>query len=252
MMGAIMKKTVDFFFSLRTAIWLLLSLVILLLFGSIMMPLKEEFQSMSMVPLFQWMTGNPIGITWWLWAAVGVLSLLTANTLLCSVESVLKKRGARHWLLVLSPQIIHIGFLFILLAHLLSSYGSFKGMTFVARGSMLQLPNGLIVLFKDVNTNVGPEGYIEDWSADVTYFRGNSEVASDVIRPNKPSFEDGLGIYIKTVRMEPIPTAMIEVSKEPGAPWALAGGILFIVGMATLLVLKIRIEETAERVECET
>ena len=245
MMRTIVKKVIDFFFSLRTAIWLLLSLVILLLFGSIMMPLKEEFQTMSMVPLFQWMTANPLWITWWLWAAVGVLSLLTANTLLCSIESVLKKRGAKHWLLVLSPQIIHAGFLFILLAHLLSSYGSFKGMTFVSQGSILQLPNGLTVLFKDVNANVDQAGYIEDWSADVRYFRGGAEIASDVIRPNEPSFEGGLGIYIKTVRMEPFPTAMIEVSREPGAPWALAGGILFIAGMATLLTLKIRIEEAA-------
>ncbi len=245
MMKGIVKRLSDFFFSLRTAIWLLLSLLVLLLFGSIMMPLKEEFQSMSMAPLFQWMAGNPVGITWWLWAAVGVLSLLTANTILCSIESVLKKKGAKHWLLVLSPQIIHIGFLFILLAHLLSSYGSFKGMTFVVQGSMLQLPNGLTVLFKDVNTNVDPEGYIEDWSADISYFRGTAEIARDVIRPNKPSFEEGLGIYIKTIRMEPVPTAMIEVSREPGAPWALAGGLLFIVGMATLLILKIRIEAAA-------
>ncbi len=239
------KKLSDFFFSLRTAIWLLLSLIILLLFGSIMMPLREEFQSMSMVPLFQWIAGNPAGITWWLWAAIGVLSLLTANTLLCSVESVLKKRKARHWLLVLSPQIIHIGFLFILLAHLLSSYGSFKGMTFVSQGSMLQLPNGLTVVFKDVNANVDRAGYVEDWSADVSYFRGSTEIASDVIRPNRPSFEGGLGIYIKTVRMEPFPSAIIEVSREPGAPWALAGGILFIAGMATLLVLKTRMDEAA-------
>ncbi len=238
------KKIAGFFFSLRTAIWLLIALLLILLFGSIQMPLKEEFQSMSMVPLFQWMTGNSLAITWWLWAAVIVLSLLTANTLLCSIESVVKKRGARNWLLVISPQVIHIGFLFILLAHLFSSYGSFKGMTYVGEGTMVRLPNGLAVLFKDIRAEVGPAGYIEDWSAEVSYFRGNSEIASDVIRPNSPSFEEGFGIYVKTVRTEPFPSALIEVSREPGAPWALAGGILFILGMSTLLILKIRMEES--------
>jgi cytochrome c biogenesis protein ResB len=39
---------------------------------------------------------------------------------------------------------------------------------------------------------------------------------------------------------------MIEVSKEPGAPWALVGGILFMLGMVTLLFLKIRQEEPNE------
>jgi hypothetical protein len=242
-MSAIAKKISVFFFSLRTAIWLVIALLMLLLFGSILMPLRGEFQSMSMVPLFQWMTGNSLAITWWLWGAVFVLSLLTANTLLCSIESVVKKRGARNWLLVISPQVIHIGFLFILLAHLLSSYGSFKGMTYVGQGTSVRLPNGLTVLFKGINADIDPAGYIEDWSADVSYFRGNTEIASDVIRPNSPSFEEGLGIYVKTVRMEPFPAALIEVSREPGAPWALAGGILFIVGMSTLLILKIRREE---------
>jgi hypothetical protein len=242
-MNAIAKKTAAFFFSLRTAIWLLMALLLLLLFGAILMPMKKEFGTMSAMPLFQWMTGNPVEITWWLWAALGVLSLLTANTLLCSIESVVKKRGARNWLLVISPQVIHIGFLFILLAHLLSSYGSFKGMTYVGQGTMLRLPNGLVVLFKEINADVDPAGYIENWSAEVSYFRGNTEVASDVIQPNDPSFEEGLGIYVRNVRTAPFPAALIEVSREPGAPWALAGGILFILGTATLLLLKIRREE---------
>jgi hypothetical protein len=241
--STVVEKISHFFFSVRTAIWLLLALLLLLLFGAILMPLKKEFGTMAMVPLFQWMTGNPVGITWWLWTAVVVLSVLTANTLLCSIESIVKKRGARNWLFVISPQVIHIGFLFILLAHLLSSYGSFKAMTYVGQGTMLRLPNGLDILFRDIRADVDPAGYVEDWSADVSYFRENREVASDVIRPNDPSFEEGLGIYVRTVRMEPFPAALIEVSREPGAPWALAGGILFIVGMTTLLLLKIRREE---------
>jgi len=48
------------------------------------------------------------------------------------------------------------------------------------------------------------------------------------------------------VKVAPFPVAMIEVSREPGAPWALAGGILFIAGMVTLLFLKIRQEEPDE------
>jgi len=36
---------------------------------------------------------------------------------------------------------------------------------------------------------------------------------------------------------------MIEVSKEPGAPWALGGSVMFIAGMIALLVLKIAREE---------
>ncbi len=198
---------------------------------------------MQTLPLFQWMLENPFDVTWWLWGSIGILSLLTANTILCSIESILKKREARQWLLIISPQIVHIGFLFILLAHLLSSYGSFKGTAFVYKDTVLALPNGLEVMFEEIRTSVDPSGYVTDWSSDIRYFKEGSPLSSDVIRPNSPSFKDGLGIYIKTVKVAPFPVAMIEVSRDPGALWALTGGILFMGGIITLLMLKIKREE---------
>lgn len=239
----IFKRILNFFLSLRTAIWLLLALLSLLFCGAFIMPLKEEFQSIHSVPLLKWMLENPFSITWWLWGAVGILSLLTVNTLLCSIESVIKKREAKQWLLVISTQMIHIGFLFMLLAHLFSSYGSFKSTAFVYKDTVLQLPNGLEVMFEEINVDIDPSGYIKDWSADIKYFKEGRHIMSDVILPNDPSFQDGLGIYIKTVKIAPFPVALIEVSREPGALWALIGGVLFLVGMITLLILKIKREE---------
>lgn len=239
----ILKKTIDFFLSLRTAILLILTMLCLLFYGAVALPLQKEFQALHEIPLFQWMLEHPAGITWWLWALIAVLSLLTANTLLCSIESVFRKRESRQWLLIISPQVIHIGFLFILLAHLFSSYGGFKGTAFAYRDTVFQLPNGLEVKFDDVKADIAPEGYIKDWSADISYFKDGDYQSSDVIRPNDPSLKEGLGIYIKEVRIAPFPVALIEVSREPGALWALIGGTLFLLGMSTLLVLKIRRED---------
>jgi cytochrome c biogenesis protein ResB len=221
-----------------------MALLCLLFYGSVLMPAREEFQSLHTVPLFQWMTDNSPGITWWLWAAIGAISLLTVNTLLCSIDSVVKKKSARQWMLVISPQVIHIGFLFILLAHFLSGYSSFRGTAVVYENAGLRLPNGNDVLFRKIEVDTDTMGYIQDWSADIEYFRAGRSLRSDRIRPNSPSFQDGLGIYIKTVQLQPYPAAMIEVSKEPGAVWALIGGILFMLGMITLLLLKIKKEET--------
>jgi hypothetical protein len=238
----IAKKTLDFFLSLRTGLWLLLALLCILFYGSFIMPLKEEFQTLHVMPLFEWMTENPLGVVWWLWASVVVLSLLTANTLLCSIESVVKKKGAKNLLLVLSPQVIHIGFLFVLLAHLLSSYGSSRETGFVANGTVVPLPDGTSVLFEEIKAEADPSGYISDWSAGISYLREGTRFKSDVIRPNSPSFHGGFGIYIKTVRFQPYPVALIEVSRDPGALWALIGGILFLAGMTTLLALRIKRE----------
>ncbi len=241
-MMAIAKKILDFFLSLRTTLWLIFMLLSLLLYGSLIMPSKEEFQTLHVVPLFQWMADNPLVVVWWLWAAVGVLSILTANTLFCSVESVLKKTGAKNMLLVISPQVIHIGFLFVLLAHLLSSYGSFKETGFVAKGTAIPLSDGTSVLFEEINADIDSSGYVSDWHAGISYLREGVRLKSDVIRPNSPSFHGGFGIYIKTVRFQPFPVALIEVSRDPGALWALIGGILFLAGMTTLLALKVKRE----------
>jgi len=239
----ILKKILNFFVSVRTAIWLLIALICLLLYGSVVMPGHEEFLALHAVALFGWMQEMPASITWWLWASLAMLSLLTANTIVCSVESLVKKKDARQWLLIISPQVMHIGFLFILLAHLLSAYGSAKGITYAYNGTVLQLPNNLEVRFNQVNAAVDASGYVMDWSADIEYYREGRILSADKILPNSPSFKDGIGIYIKTVKALPFPVAMIEVSKEPGAPWALAGGTLFMAGMVTLLALKINREE---------
>lgn len=241
----ILIKISNFFLSLRTAIWLFMALLCLLLYGSFVMPVSEEFQDLHVLPLFQWMTENSAGVTWWLWAAIAVISLLTANTLLCSIESVLKKKSARQWLLVLSPQVAHIGFLFILLAHLLSGYGSFRGTAVVYENQGLRLPNGNDVLIRKINVDMDPTGYIRDWTSDIEYFKEGVSIGTDRVGPNSPSFQSGLGIYIKHVRLQPYPVAMVEVSREPGAAWALIGGLLFMTGMTALLLLKIRKEESS-------
>ncbi len=189
------------------------------------------------------MTGNSAGITWWLWSAIGVISLLTANTLLCSIESVVKKRSARQWMLVISPQVAHIGFLFILLAHLLSAYSSFRGTAVVYENSGLRLPNGSEVVFRKIDADMDPMGYIKDWSVAVEYFERGRSLGGDRIRPNNPSFREGFGIYIKDVQLQPYPAAMVEVSREPGAVWALIGGLLFMAGMIMLLLFKIKKED---------
>lgn len=153
-----------------------------------------------------------------------------------------EKRQHKTWLLIISPQIIHIGFLFILLAHFLSSAGSFKGSAVAYEGSLLTLPNNLILKVNNINIDIGPTGYITDWNATIEYFSDGIKIKEDYLKPNSPSFYKGLGIYLKDIQPYPIKAVQLEVSKEPGAAWALVGGILFMLGTITLLILKIKRE----------
>lgn len=167
---------------------------------------------------------------------------MTANTILCSIESIIKKKQRKSWLLAISPQIIHIGFLFFLLAHLLSSAGSYRGTVVAHEGSAFALTSDLVVNVKEIKIDISPAGYISDWEVGVEYLSGDSKLKGDFLKPNSPSFYGGTGIYLKDIQAYPYKAVLLEVSREPGAVWALIGGILFMAGTIILLILKIKQE----------
>lgn len=207
-----------------------------------MMPLKEEFQSIYSMPLLVWLVEQPADVTWWLWGSIALLGLLTLNTIFCSIDSVIKKMGMKRLLLVISPQVIHIGFLLILLAHLLSSIGGFKGYRVAQEGAVFNMPDNIMISVKKINMHLDREGFLADWSVDIEYSPEGSPARAETLLPNKPSFYKGIGIYVKDLRYYPR-AILLEVSREPGAVPALIGGILFMAGTFSLLILKIKRDE---------
>jgi hypothetical protein len=212
--------------------------------GAFIMPVREEYQEMHSMPLFQWLMQQPSAVTWWLWGAVGLLILLTANTLFCSIESIIKKRKVTQWLLLISPQVIHIGFLFILLAHLLSSVGGFKRYAVGIEGSLFDLSQNIALQVNIIKISMDSEGYMTDWYVEIEFISDGKTIKHDRLMPNKPSFRDGFGIYVKDLQFYP-KAVFIEVSREPGAIWALGGGVLFTMGSIVLVAIKMRREDHA-------
>lgn len=237
------KRIINMAASLKTGIALMAAMLVFFVCGAIQMPAMPAYQSMNSIALFNWLIKAPISATWWLWGSVAALSLLAVNTIACSIESVIKKRplGITRWLLMLSPQIMHIGFLFILLAHLLSSIWSFKATGMLREGDSAMLPDGTVMSIKSVNAKLTPEGYMDDYSVELEYYDEGAYVRRDLSAPNRPSFHKNLGVYVKNV--EP-GAALIEISREPGATAALIGGILFSIGCMGLIVYKTGREES--------
>ena len=104
----IIKSITGFFSSLRTTVWLVVLLIISFLACAFIMPARKEFQSIHSKPLFEWMWEQPLSVTWWLWISIVIISMIVLNTIFCSIESVVRKRRTTQWLLLISPQIIHI------------------------------------------------------------------------------------------------------------------------------------------------
>lgn len=241
-MARLFKYIMEFLLSLRTAIWSLSFLIAALFAGAFIMPAKQEFQSIHSLPLFIWLNEQPASATWWLWLSIGILALLTINTIFCSIESIIKKRKVTQWLLLISPQIIHIGFLFILLAHLFSAFGSSQGMAVAREGSFFNMPGGYAVLHvKKINLQISPYGYVTGWGVEVEYLREGMTL-KDTIEPNSPFLKSGLNINVKDLQAFPEKAVLLQISREPGAVWALIGGALFMIGIITLAALKIKTE----------
>lgn len=138
------------------------------------------------------------------------------------------------------PQIIHIGFLFILFVHLVSSIGGFKNYGVITEGTIINVGSDNFVRFKRIEIDITQRGIISDWAIEVIKYSKTNKVYT--IRPNEPLFIDGVGIYVRDIQAYPFKAALIEVSREPGAIWALLGAILFVSGTVTLMILKLRKE----------
>jgi cytochrome c biogenesis protein ResB len=232
----------NFFLSLKTTVWTLLGLVVVFFIGSYMMPVhRETFAPMNDGLLFDWVEKTAVqnlGQTWWFFAALAGLVLLTVNTLVCSYEAIRGRWSRADFLLRISPQVIHAGFLFILLAHLLGAGWGYKLSGMLPEGGVARLPENRALALQNVTVQSGPSGYMEGWSAEVALYENDAVVIRGTLGPNKPLFYNGVGVYLKSLDFERGPAAYLLVNKDPGAPWALVGSVLFMLGSIVLLALK--------------
>ena len=187
--------------------------------------------------LFSWLARTPAGESWWLWGALALLALLAINTVLCSIESLRSKYGSTRFLILIAPQIMHAGFLFIMLAHLCSAWGGEKQVIAVHEGGVIRLPDGSGIEISRVAQTSGAMGFPTDFSVHMRLLGGKEERAGTV-SPNHPFFHRGEGFYLKEVALNPYPAALIEIHREPGAGLALAGALLFTVGNVALLAVR--------------
>jgi hypothetical protein len=233
-----------FFVSLKTTVWTLLVMICLFFIGAYMMPAhRQVFEQMNEDILIHWATGSAsasgnLWYTWWFFAALAALTLLTVNTLVCSIQAVRGRWSRSDFLLRISPQIVHLAFLFILLAHVLGAGWGYKLSGLLPEGAYGQLPGDRVLYLKEIRVETNANGYMTDWAAETYLFEHNARVMAGTLGPNKPLFYEGVGIYVKNLNFEKGPAAFLVIARDPGTVWALAGGLLFILGSVMLLVLK--------------
>jgi hypothetical protein len=198
--------------------------------------------AINAVPLLVWLREVPFGLSWWLWLTVVLLALLVLNTLLCSWDTLVFRWGRGGWLSLFAPQLIHAGFLLVVLAHLLSAYGGYVRQVVVTEGMVAQLPDGSQFGVAGIGITMSPMGMPVGFSGElVTNLRNPAERFT--ISPNHPWFSGGYGVYIKQAEGYPSKRALLEIHREPGAGMALAGALIFTVGNVLLVWLRSRARE---------
>ena len=213
--------------SLTFCLWLLGGVSFLLAGGSFV---QKEGSRINEMALFTWLTQVPLKESWWLWLSLVLLALLAVNTLFCIMESFRGKWQKGNIVKIVPPHLMHLGFLLIMGAHLLSAYSGSKQTVEVGEGSALNFPDGSIIHFTGFSAEYGTRGMATAYSATVETKTGQRE-----IRPNHPFFHNGYGVYLKDVAPPPMKAALVEIHKEPGAAVALAGAAVFTIANIILL-----------------
>lgn len=229
-----MRRLYEFFTSLDLGIWLVGSVMLFLGIGSFVV---KEGSAINDVPLFIWLTRVPLVETWWLWITLAILAMLVLNTILCSVESLKAKWQRGSFMTRIAPQVMHLGFLFIVLAHLFSARGGFKEGGPLPEGGRFSFPDGSVVQLTRLDTRLGPMGMPVEFSGTLRHSTPSGEIQGS-FSPNHPYFYKGFGVYLKHLETFPVKTAMVEIHREPGAGLALAGAIFFT--LANLLLIWLR------------
>jgi len=238
-----MKKLWRFTISIELCLWLLALICCVMAAGSFLLTGRYA-AAINYMPLLVWLREVPLSASWWLWLTLLLLALLVLNTVLCSSETLWSRWGRSGLMPLLAPQLMHVGFLLIVLAHLQSAYGGYVQQIEVVEGMVAQLPDGTKFGIAGLAVRMSPMGMPTGFSSELVTDL-NNQAARFTISPNHPWFSGSYGVYIKQAEAYPVKRALLEIHREPGAGMALAGAIVFTVGNVLLLVLRSRSRELA-------
>lgn len=228
-----MKRLWNVLISLELCLWLLALVSLAMAAGSFLLS-GEYAAAINAMPLYFWLTGVPLEHSWWLWLTVVMLTLLALATLACTFEALRQRLRNVSLLSLLAPQFIHIGFLLIVAAHLISAFTASMEQIEVFEGSSVQLPDSKTFRVAAISAEFSPQGMPTGFSSDLQTDLLNPMLRT-VISPNHPWFSSGYGVYIKQAEIYPYRRALLEVHREPGAVFALVGATVFTIGNVLLL-----------------
>ncbi len=216
-----MRKLLDILLSVKTAFVLIWAFVIVAFIGSVELPSHLAFFSgIDEEPLFKWLSENrDLVKTWWIYGLILCLAMIAINTIFCTAEALMKRLKGKNIIAKLTPQLMHIGVLLVMLGHLITASYGFRTETQLYRGQGLRLPDGQNIEILSIKEVLDEDGFAIDWTVTIKTDKGTF-LSSGPLRPAKT------GEYTIMAQAVEEGTTVIRVVRDPGAHWALAGGVL--------------------------
>jgi hypothetical protein len=223
-----MKRLYAILVSQTTAVALFAATMAVSIAGSLTLPRNLAlFSGIDDTPLFAWLGETArLDVTWWIYLMVAMMGLLALSTALCTAEALLRLRGAHSLALRLSPQFMHLGVLLVLLGHFLTAAIGAREDVLMGKDAPVDLGGGVTATVTDVRQEEDEYGYARNWEADVTIEAGGISLGTATLRPARPASIGPFSLFIRSVETGESPSALVRVVRDPGATWALAGGVV--------------------------
>jgi hypothetical protein len=227
--------------SIRLTLWLLVLLTVNLFVGSLYAKFMPAFGELNTRLFPSWLMTRSDGHSWWLFVLFGLLFLLFANTLACTLERVTlllqkhRHHGRGIFLLLLAPSLMHFCFLFIVGGHALTEFTGTKQRLPASVGEQLSVGDRQITLLErhyDYWQEPALEGVMKQTRA--TLELKNGDVAEQrEIAILEPVYWQGYTLHLGMAGKpgtDELPPLAITVKKDPGL-------VLILIGNTVLCLL---------------
>jgi len=218
--------------SVKTQIGLFAMALVFFLAGSLIIPGRmEEFSGINDALLLGWLSEARPSASWWIYGLITILGVIALSTVACILDAL---RGTVSFKALPAP-IIHTGMLFVLLGHLLTASVSLRLEYTLGPGDSAY-SSGAAEDFRVDEIIVRPDAVIETYrEVRGQWLKGGAAVKPMLIKPGAPASYHGTWLFIKSADLLPSPKATLRAQRDPGAPFALAGGGIFALGCILLL-----------------
>lgn len=228
--------------SLKTTLALVAALVGLSAWGSFAIQRHpEDYETIERGVLLEWLRSAGLAqpaASWWIAGMVLTAGLLSLNTVACVAGRLLRAWKVRRLSArSLSAHLAHLGFLLVLLAHLLGSVAGFRSdghQAFEGQSFAVPARPGWVFDVDRVAVDLAPQGWPRDLSARIVLREAGAPRATADVRVNHPLFVDGAAVYLTGAQPTlrgwafGLPDGRRAIA-EVGRPLAVPGGELTLV-----------------------